>query len=148
MNYICPFSKKKVYFLKTPLLELGLSFCTYWQLKRSWWLMTWGLNSRTSATWGGGGLWGWGRRANAPTLLPQEHFSCSQHFKRSLYELLIFTFYSRSLMLCKCEVPDNKQLSKVSRMFCKVHCFCFLRAGLSAFSISLLHSPSSSLLIG
>lgn len=85
---------------------------------------------------------------NAPTLQPQEHFSCSQDFRCSLYGLLIFTFCSRSLMLCKCERAENKQLSKVSRMPCKVHCFCFQRAGLSFLAISLLHRPSSSLLIG
>lgn len=72
----------------------------------------------------------------APTRQPREHFSCSQDFSRSLYELLIFTFYSRSLMLCKCEGAESKQLSKVSRMFRKVHCFCLQRAGPGALAAS------------
>lgn len=104
--------------------------------------MTWGLNSRTSATWGreGGGC-SHSAAARALQLLPR--------FQMPLAWVANFLpFLLKILDTMQMRESGNKQLSKVSRMLCKVHCFCFQRTGLRALAISLLHSPSSSLFIG
>lgn len=93
--------------------------------------MTWGLNTRTSATWG---------EENAPTL--QEHFNCSQDFRCSLYGLLIFYLFARDPW-CYANVTSSFQKFKE----CFVKCIVFASKELGSV---LRPSPlcTDSLIIG
>ena len=117
----------------------GFLFCAYWQLKGSQWLMTWGRS---------------GRRGNATTLQPQEPFNCSQDFKCSLYELLIFSSLTQGSW-CYANLRACTISSFTKFQECSVKCpffslfffFCFQWDEHSTSAVSLLHRPSSSLLI-
>ena len=98
--------------------------------------MTWGLNTRTSATWGGRKR-SHSETARALQLLPR--FQMQLVWVANFYLFAQDPWYYANV---------REQLSKVSRMFCKVHCFCFQRAGLNASAITLLYSLRFSLLIG
>lgn len=144
MNYICPSLKKKKKkrerFIEDTIVGFGGFFLYVLTAEKILVINDLGPQYQDLRHMGGRKC-SHSAAARALQLLPR--------FQMQLARVANFLpFRSRSLTLCKCESAENKRLSKVSRMFCKVHCFCFQRAGLAASAISPLCSPSSSLLIG
>lgn len=108
------------------------SFCWYWQLKRSQWLMTLGLNSRTSGT-GRRGCW----RKYSPLCSPKATSSpptAPKDLGCSLYVLLLLFVFFLPLPLSPSplEILDTidavmtKTKARSSSSFCEVwRMFCF-----------------------
>lgn len=90
MNYICPGLKKIPFFFEDALVGFGGFFLYVLTAERILVINDLGPQYQDLRHMEGGG-------ENAPTLQPQEHFSCSQDFRCRLYGLLIFTFLLKIL---------------------------------------------------